>query len=1817
MFFIRSIIQVALFFALSSCVGTVDQGEPEHTGFREPQATSFTYGGILNARAISHDKIEIDFLPAGSSAEFSHHLYINDAATPVDLHFETIQQIDGGVYRYVLKGRSINTSYKLKITAVNLETGEKSSGETEKVIKTFDNTTADFNGVARVTGIPGQTSTSVKVDWNPAKFVGVISATAYDPVYYMVSWISEEGGAKNLNNEDYDGTDKFELRVPSSGFIGPSNHPSEVTISSLNPDTTYYFQVRAVHKTWNDYNDIDPSNVPVSIEKNTIYITHKTDAGGGAVDFNKQSLVVTKAPGNQSFNGMRFNWSYGEGTYSHYRLFVKEFAGGDVENEDELPKTSLLAASANLNQPCTIVAEEDGIVEVNLPTPVKDDSSKIACFDVPSTVTNVQINNLNPYKFYQAKVALCLNGACELEDGQPNQGILGDIVYERTSPVLAPFDGINSIRQPKEALDTIELDFNSVVTSKGYANTLEVYCIDPNNFSNSFLMSASGVPLTGTGTYCDGAKVSTVDDYDLSTINNYGQISTVTRLKISGITTINTDPSANYCFGMTPSITGSEAPEGEIRIDPADWVVRCIQPELKLPTIEEFAGVTGGCSVSENDVSFGWAEPEGGLYDDFTVIYKEKNTNVFTFSNALNGDTDYTIVSNVSSLSTTVNDLEPGKIYEFGVLATLDNSGTPLYSEPNVSIAECYVPLPVATFKEWTRVFAIGPKVDGRIPTKNYTDDDNDWPNFRTSDLNASDIESRIFEGVSLEGIPFEVDSSALSNGASYFSVPPGEDNGDFNPGNPKTYDGAPSAAGVPASNTGIVSLAWKEVDLNFMSSDFQANQDTESNDRSIRTNGYRVYRSHDYGNSWIKISGDNLVNTISYSYYQRSNASAVNERMGFFTDYSARHLYDVANISRARVYLYKIVPVFNGRELVYSGGGNQPHNVIRVTLPPPNMALVHRKMSNRTQCLELGKNIEHGNNYVCPYNGLGARARGIPWQVGQTVIDLGGDLLVDRFELGCNITRGSITGGSGTEYKVGNSFFDLDDVEGPEGVGVLSDTAVFEGSANNGSPFRGCRPPEWGSSALENIGSRVTSEANPYGGSNPDYKKVLFGDCVGMNDPWVPIQKDWDGTDTLTPGNVNIVTPGARYTGPYNPTVDDPNSPHYVKDNSDSPGLFGVDMRKHTIAQAEFGAVYYNKSQNSGLVVAPRGPGYSGSDTGVSLISSDVNVSQKCSINLASIGNDGKWSSRWFAPNFMGSVTVKDNTEVGSSGAAKKNISDFTLSEIVNSRGLYDDYEPDSSDRYFASVPQSFWDKDRIHEDMPLARVFSSNSAKLPPLTGVPKETFSKICSTYQVQVGLADDTGAFQAFGAPKQKRVMRRNEFITSSKFSEVFDNDLIGQIEKGENPVSGGRVFNGCNGQSKTTSSVQAEYVGDEFNSAFSMPLGETEGLFLTGSGDPGESTSTQACTSRYGVQDLIGNHNEMGTEEVFCDYSADAMGIFFGKENDVAQSVVSPYTNAGSHDRFYILQDAYICYEEYAPTPAPSDCPDCTWSDPDGDGTFNWCLTSGLQIWRKLSSYSGYCSVVDSNSTKVDDPLNYRDLSQVMEPIYLPDGSLNPGPISVGKQYDNDQESVDRMRNGDGYFLNFGESNLAPSFKVGGGLDFEDGLGKYFNTILGIPLTCASYGSIDSCGSSASDNLNVTLEGMWDNHNAGGSAPGLSIDNFPVGNSNGSNIGLSDTEGSFSPVTINPNANSPNKLVTGFHKAADGSVTPVLVDQGVDSEIGFQLHWELNRGTVLSLYNGGSYDTGGTGAFNLSIKSYTSARSSRVGSRCAVMINEDY
>ena len=180
-------------------------------------------------------------------------------------------------------------------------------------------------------------------------------------------------------------------------------------------------------------------------------------------------------------------------------------------------------------------------------------------------------------------------------------------------------------------------------------------------------------------------------------------------------------------------------------------------------------------------------------------------------ANAGVNDGIYTdVTKNANEYSHEFQQLKAGSTYLVGVLALSDGGTTDVsddvYSEQNLNVVECKIPYPTATFEEWTRIFAIGPRTDGRVPMS--------APN----DYNPN---STIFEALQSEGLPYEVNVT----GDYVNGFQPDDSNYQQAPGNYPSaltslntpFDGRTNELGYAASNSGIVSLAWRDVALSFI----------------------------------------------------------------------------------------------------------------------------------------------------------------------------------------------------------------------------------------------------------------------------------------------------------------------------------------------------------------------------------------------------------------------------------------------------------------------------------------------------------------------------------------------------------------------------------------------------------------------------------------------------------------------------------------------------------------------------------------------------------------------------------------------------------------------------------------------------------------------------------------------------------------------------------------------------------------------------------------------------------------------------------------
>lgn len=1786
------------------CVGTVDDAGLRESNFGEGERVPITYSGIIRANSIAQDKIEIEFEETYNSNTHNYFLHINEDE-PIKLSLESLGEGQIGYKKYTLKNLLPNSFYKLRISVSNIN-GQRSSGENEVVVRTFDNRVADFGGIVDVAPLTGSSHTSVRVSWIPTVMQGTYEAGPFDTTEYEVTYMKTTSALQYLN--DAGTADRIVVNVAASA----SDNPSYVDIKTLEPDTSYYFQVRAKHKLYTDQEkDFDDNGTPITLDRdvNTSWIRYKTTANTGIYTFDKDSVVVKNSPGISGLTSIQVFWKAPEGIFNSYKVFYREYLpsdGTDPYLDDELT-------------PLAMQSYLDSV-----------DTSKFKSIEVDKTFTT--LTGLNKYSWYQVKVVPCKTIDCTISpESDPNASIVSNLKAIRVEPVLAPFFGINFVKEPSDAsaTDEIKLTFDPPVMAQGYANKLDVFCLsyDQNDF-----VALSKTPVSTTVGNCNGLNYKETID-----------INSTVSLTIDSVKNIKTSPpeDASYCFAIVPKIEGAGLETKTL--DRAKWVVRCIQPDIKTPTIKEFKGFANACSVSNDTVSLDWDIPTGGIYNNFRVFaYKPASSSeAFNFFDMIqklySSDPNLIIVDKSNSeTSHAFTNLEVGAKYQYGVLAFID-PGTPgdfsddIYSEFNAGTTECRIPYPKATFNEWTRIFAIGPKVNGLVPKMN----------------NGIDIQDSayIYEAINREGIPYEVERAGdyvsgftVTSPGNYALSP-----GNFEAGAPSTFtdlfDGKPDN-GLSASNSGAISLAWKNVDLEFAQTLFETGQDHST--RSGRDFGYRVYRSDDNRENWTDVTDQSgLIHAGDYSYYVRSNSSLTTEKMSFFTDYSVSSLpATTIGSDRARVYWYKIVPVFGGIELEYENENSISSNsTIKVTLPPANMALVHRKMANRNICLEMNKAIDHDNHYRCDYNGVGSRPKSLPWRSGETAYDFGSDMLIDRNEVGCNFTRGSST--STPQY--GNSYFDRGDYN--QSQKIRSELATFTGYSTDAAdadnqPFRGCTQSVSYATQFGSLLSMI--ETAPGMNFDPgelgadydekQYSRLMYGDCVYSNS--LPLysgkcanQAQVEAIRHSYPGLPSEQAYQSSSFGIADCTAVDNDRPNFFNgNNSTELGLFDESFIQNVTIQAEHLAVIYNRDNTRSYIFRPHGPAGRILNSG----SGDfAYIPQTCFVNLAAIGakpvtGNAEWKSRWVAANVLNKLKSDD----GSTNAVNKTVAELHADSNLYSVGDTTEYRvPDST----------LHNLERFSDDSTLAHVFSSNSAKLPPLIGFTRMEANRVCNANSVEVGFLGDNG-YTKITNSKEKRLLRKSEFVAAAAHPETRIDNIVGDsVSQTIKNIESGHANGSCNTNRMVDGSGFLGFTDRYFTS--SKGASQVNFSYLwTGSStqDGAGSFNSDQCVSRYGLQDMVGNLSEYSSEEMHCDYALDT--VYFGVKNVVSQSVVvdgyvdkvnkSGYKRLYPRDgRYYIDDDAVIIL-----------------TGPNGidEGGAGDDIVLGddetIELWTDASPLSGYCSIVDNEGSRVLYDNNFMNTNGDFKTALRFDGSIDSTVVPRTNTFD--VSSVEFLRNGDGRFINSGPVNLMPkiadfshswALSSAGIASFDannQAIGKYFNPAVGLPLVCDNTDR-DSCGVESSDNLRFTTEFLKDP-----SVLTYEVDDFPIGNSQILHKSLGTTTETNLSLSSTQSQNDITRLVikevvvdsadlTDIDRKTVLDVrneTPATSGLAVDMS---RVEFDIQRFSKLIFHNGGDYGSAIGGRYGMNIEAeffdpenlYNISGDTKFGFRCGVRINE--
>ena len=309
------------------------------------------------------------------------------------------------------------------------------------------------------------------------------------------------------------------------------------------------------------------------------------------------------------------------------------------------------------------------------------------------------------------------------------------------------------------------------------------------------------------------------------------------------------------------------------------------------------------------------------------------------------------------------------------------------------------------------------------------------------------------------------------------------------------------------------------------------------------------------------------------------------------------------------------------------------------------------------------------------------------------------------------------------------------------------------------------------------------------------------------------------------------------------------------------------IETAEKYMMQSEPFAVLHHRNQN--LVVGEDQDKWRGADGTPMTRSSGVTVySNSCMVNMPTQIDDGgtmRWRARWIPINLLGNLELSGNN-VG-------DLTNATIGSIKSNARMYN--QTPGADESDPSISHT---NSRFDNNTPLARLFSSNEAKLPAIGAVGTVQGNQICNSYPVNIGYMDkeevDGGVFtQSNAITLNKRLLRRTESILIASHPKNITADEAMNIEQGG--IASSSSFNldsnntNCNTYKRAitngqnAASLDHEDLMDPFygDAADVTPgaFARTDRPFIMGGSSvfdhDGDNKNTQSCTSRLYLRNL--------------------------------------------------------------------------------------------------------------------------------------------------------------------------------------------------------------------------------------------------------------------------------------------------------------------------------------------------------------------------
>ncbi len=648
---------VAFLFLFASCVGTIDDKNPETTKGAESGGALIFFNGINKAVPISDEKIDVFFEQAvGDSRKLTYLVSYDGLNVPFSFPAENMRPEYNGLLKVTIANLSINTPYNFQVQVMDNTTGLISKNDKTIQVKTFSNLTGRFEGIKalkNLSGIDGRYA--VRVEWTSAESSGKSVPQDRDPVSYEIILLRKaketdpnavtadpsQFDNKNLSNEV-----RKEVIVSADKLFHQVN--------GLEAGTEYYVRVRVVHYDFQS----NSTNPLYKREQNSDYMEIKTlSANGEGLDYDADSLVFISDEGPSGLNSLNLVWDPAKGSFDHYRIYYREYTPDTIQ----WPVTEPFASYKSNLQPICNGAD----------TRVGKEYWK--CLKYDFSAASAVITDLSPFTKYMVHLIACDASDCQVHPPNAAFAEYNSSIDPVTNPGIAAFSGVEKIINPKYywALGEAYLKVTPPDSSSGVIDGL--------------LVGMQVIDEDGNLIFGSGPTIGEIGDYqfinspDVDNTSSPYQVPPFDFLSEDEILIRGVDPTSTntYCFIVVPFTWQSGAAVAYTN----GAVQACDKIQIKPPTAADFQGITNAThDPSTNTVELQWNAPDGGIYDKF-VVWIRADGNAFNFGD-VTGTTvnpNYYRYEVPYSARTFKAPFLPSGTYQFGVLTQF--SGTGQYSD--------------------------------------------------------------------------------------------------------------------------------------------------------------------------------------------------------------------------------------------------------------------------------------------------------------------------------------------------------------------------------------------------------------------------------------------------------------------------------------------------------------------------------------------------------------------------------------------------------------------------------------------------------------------------------------------------------------------------------------------------------------------------------------------------------------------------------------------------------------------------------------------------------------------------------------------------------------------------------------------------------------------------------------------------------------------------------------------------------------------------------------------------------------------------------